>query len=81
MAMSAMIHIHGPQDGNFIAQFITKDGRALTILVPEANAAVLRELQEGMPYGLAVHDIDPHEFDDEEAAARSRPMKGTRSGA
>jgi hypothetical protein len=79
--MTAMIHIHGPQDGNFLAQFLTKDGRSLTILVPEANAAVLRELQECMPYGLAVRDIDPHELDDDEAAARSRPMKDTRSGA
>jgi hypothetical protein len=49
--------------------------------VPEANAAVLRELQESMPYGLAVRDIDPNEFDDDDAAARSRPMKDTRSGA
>jgi hypothetical protein len=78
--MTAMIHIHGPQDGNFIAQFLTKDGRSLTILVPEGNADVLRDFQESMPYGLAVRDIDPHEFDDEEVATRSRPMKGTRSG-
>ena len=79
--MTAMIHIHGPQDGNFLAQFLTRDGRSLTILVPEANAAVLRELQECMPYGLAVRDIDPSEFDDHEDAARSRPMKDTPSGA
>jgi hypothetical protein len=81
-AMTAMIHIHGPQDGNFIAQFLTKDGRSLAILVPEGNAAVLRELQESMPYGLAVRDIDLPEFDDDEdAAMRRRPMKGTPSGA
>jgi len=79
--MTAMIHIHGPQDGNFLAQFLTRDGRSLTILVPEANAAVLRELQESMPYGLAVRDIDPHGLDDDDDAARSRPMKDTRSGA
>jgi hypothetical protein len=79
--MTAMIHIHGPQDGNFMAQFLTKDGRSLTILVPEGNAAVLRDLQESMPYGLAVPEIDPQAFDDEEVATRSRPMKGTRSGA
>jgi len=78
--MTAMIHIHGPQDGNFLAQFLTRDGRSLTILVPEANAAVLRELQESMPYGLAVRDIDPHGLDDD-AAARSQPMKDTCSGA
>jgi len=53
--MTAMIHIHGPQDGNFLAQFLTRDGRSLTILVPD---------------GL-----------DDDDAARSRPMKDTRSGA
>jgi hypothetical protein len=78
MAMTAMIHIHGPQDGNFIAQFLTQDGRSLAILVPEANADVLRDLQDSMPYGLAVRDIDPHEFD-EDAPQRSRPVKGTSS--
>jgi len=56
--MSAMIHIHGPRDGNFIAQFVTADGRSLAIIVPGENAAVLRDLQELIPYGLAVRDID-----------------------
>jgi hypothetical protein len=56
--MSAMIHIDGPKDGDFIARFVTADGRSLAILVPEKNAAVLRDLQEHMPYGLAVRDID-----------------------
>jgi hypothetical protein len=55
--MNAMIHIHGPYDGNFITQFITADGRSLSVLVPEEKAEVLRDLQERMPYGLAVRDI------------------------
>jgi hypothetical protein len=46
-----MIHIDGPKDGNFIARFVTADGRSLAILIPEKNAAVLRDLQEHMPYG------------------------------
>ena len=72
--MTAMIHIHGPQDGNFLAQFLTKDGRSLTILVPEGNAAVLRDLQESMPYGLAVRDVEPDEFEEDQATTRTRPL-------
>jgi hypothetical protein len=56
--MSAMIHIHGPSDGNFILQFLTADGRSIAILVPEEKSQVLHEIQERMPYGLAVQDID-----------------------
>jgi hypothetical protein len=33
--MTAMIQIHGPHEGKFIAQFLTADGRSLAILVPE----------------------------------------------
>jgi hypothetical protein len=55
--MTAMIQIHGPQEGKFIAQFLTADGRSLAILVPEEQAEVLRDLQESMPYGVAVRDI------------------------
>ena len=46
------------KDGNFIVRFVTANGRSLAILVPEKNAAVLPDLQEHMPYGLAVRDID-----------------------
>lgn len=56
--MSAMIYIDGPKDGNFVAKFVTADGRSLAILVPEKSAAVLRDLQELMPYGIAVRDLD-----------------------
>jgi hypothetical protein len=55
--MTAMIQIHGPHEGKFIAQFLTADGRSLAILVPEEQADVLRDLQESMPYGVAVRDI------------------------
>ena len=55
--MTAMIQIHGPHDGKFVAQFLTADGRSLAIFVPEAQAEVLRDLQASMPYGLAVRDL------------------------
>jgi hypothetical protein len=55
--MTAMIQIHGPQEGKFIAQFLTADGRSLARLVPEEQAGVLRDIQESMPYGVAVRDI------------------------
>ena len=57
MDMAAMIQIHGPHDGKFVAQFVTADGRSLSIFVPEAQAEVLRDIQEHMPYGLAVRDV------------------------
>jgi hypothetical protein len=56
--MSGMIHIHGPFDGKFVAQFVTTDGRSLAIHVPEESAGVLRDLQELIPYGLVVPDFD-----------------------
>ena len=56
--MAAMIQIHGPHEGKFVAQFMTPDGRSLAIAIPESQAEVLRDIQEHMPYGLAVHDID-----------------------
>jgi hypothetical protein len=56
--MNATIHIHGPNDGNFILQFLTADGRSLAIMVPEEKAHVLHEIQECIPYGIALPDID-----------------------
>jgi hypothetical protein len=53
-----MIQIHGPHEGRFVAQFMTADGRSLAIAIPESQAEVLRDIQEHMPYGLAVRDID-----------------------
>ena len=41
-----------------MAQFVTADGRSLAIAIPELQAEVLRDIQEHMPYGLAVRDID-----------------------
>jgi hypothetical protein len=54
---SAMIEIQGPQDGNFIVHFTAADGRSLAILVPADQASVLRDIQESMPYGVAVNDV------------------------
>jgi hypothetical protein len=56
-AMTAMITIDGPQDGHFIVRFSTRDGRSLSLGVPEAKAEVLRELQEHIPYGIAVREL------------------------
>lgn len=56
--MAAMIQIHGPHDGKFMAQFMTADGRSLMIAIPVAQADVLRDIQEHMPYGLMVRDVD-----------------------
>lgn len=61
--MNAMIHIHGPHQGNFILQFLTADGRSLAVLVPEEKANVLHEIQECMPYGIAVRDLDAAAFE------------------
>jgi hypothetical protein len=54
---AAMIEIQGPQDGNFTAKFTAADGRSLVICVPVEQASVLRDIQESMPYGIAVHDL------------------------
>jgi len=54
---AAMIEIRGPHDGKFIAQFTAADGRSLAIQVPVEQASVLRDIQESMPYGIAVHDL------------------------
>jgi hypothetical protein len=54
---AAMIEIHGPHDGKFTAQFTAADGRSLAIHVPVEQASVLRDIQESMPYGIAVHDL------------------------
>jgi hypothetical protein len=70
--MSAMIHIHGPENGNFIAQFVTADGRSLAIIVPGENAAVLRDLQELIPYGVALRDIDAASCEADAGAAAAR---------
>jgi len=54
---AAMIEIHGPKDGKFVAKFIAADGRSLALSVPVEQASVLRDIQESMPYGIAVHDL------------------------
>jgi hypothetical protein len=54
---AAMIEVRGPHDGKFIAQFTAADGRSLAIQVPVDQASVLRDIQESMPYGIAVHDL------------------------
>jgi hypothetical protein len=71
--MSAMIHIHGRPGGDFIVQFVAADGRSLAIAIDEKHGEVLRDLQESMPYGLAVPHIDPTAF--EESAGEFGPRR------
>ena len=72
---AAMIEIQGPQDGNFIVRFTAADGRSLAILVPAEQAFVLRDIQESMPYGIAVHDLVAIEAD---AEGRDRTIPSDR---
>ena len=55
--MAAMINIIGPSEGKYIIAFATEDGRSLGLVVSEAHAEVLAEIQERIPYGLAVPDV------------------------
>jgi hypothetical protein len=57
--MAAMINIIGPSEGKYIIVFATEDGRSLGVAVSEAHAGVLAEIQERIPYGLAVPDDVP----------------------
>jgi hypothetical protein len=54
---TAMIEIRGPRDGKFVIQFTAADGRSLAVFVPAEQASILRDIQESMPYGIAVHDL------------------------
>ncbi len=54
---SAMIEIRGPRHGNFTIRFTAADGRSLAVDVPIQQASVLRDIQESMPYGIAVRDV------------------------
>jgi hypothetical protein len=55
--MAAMIDIIGPNAGKYIVAFRTEDGRSMGLLVSAAHAGVLGEIQERIPYGLAVPDV------------------------
>jgi hypothetical protein len=48
------IMIFGPKDDStYVVEFRTADGEALAISIPRSETAVIRHLQERMPYGLA----------------------------
>jgi hypothetical protein len=55
--ISAMIEIRGPRDGEFTVKFTAADGRSLAIHVPVHEGSVLHDIQESMPYGIAVRDV------------------------
>ena len=57
--MAAMINIIGPREGKYIVAFATEDGRSLSVAVSAANADVLADIQERIPYGLAVPGDTP----------------------
>jgi hypothetical protein len=53
------IKIYGPKsDGTYVVEFKTAAGKALAISVPRGETAVLKYLQERMPYGLFVPDVE-----------------------
>jgi hypothetical protein len=52
------IMIFGPKDdGTYVVEFRTAEGETLAISIPRTEAAVIRHLQERMPYGLFVPDV------------------------
>jgi hypothetical protein len=47
------IMIFGPKDdGTHVVEFRMAEGEALAISIPRSETAVIRHLQERMPYGL-----------------------------
>ena len=51
------IMICGPKDdGTYIVEFRTAEGKTLAISIPRTETAVIRHFQERMPYGLFVPD-------------------------
>ena len=52
------IMIFGPkEDGTYVVEFKTAAGEAMAISIPRTEAAVIRHLQERMPYGLFVPEV------------------------
>ncbi len=53
------IEIYGPKsDGSYWLELRQSDGQSLVVSVPASEAAVLKDFQRLMPYGLAVSN-DP----------------------
>jgi hypothetical protein len=73
--MAAMIDIIGPNGGKYIVAFRTADGRSMGLLVSAAQAEVLGEIQEKIPYGLAVPDLDDAPITVESCAAAKTPYR------
>jgi len=58
MTQHDRIMIYGPKaDGTYVIEFKTAAGEALAISTLRTEAAVIRQFQERMPYGLFVPDI------------------------
>ena len=52
------IMIYGPKnDGTYVVEFKTDAGEALAISIPRTEAAVIRQFQQRMPYGLFVPEV------------------------
>src|SRR5262249_49946157 len=52
------IMIFGPKDdGTYVVEFRTSDGRALATSIPRTEAHVIRHFQEQIPYGLFVPEV------------------------
>ena len=73
--MAAMIDIIGPNAGKYIVAFRTEDGRSMGLLVSAAHADVLGEIQERIPYGLAVPDVADAPIAMESCGAAKTPYR------
>jgi len=57
MSAKNRIMIYRPKnDGTYIVEFRTAEGKTLAISIPRTETAVIRHFQERMPYGLFVPD-------------------------
>jgi hypothetical protein len=73
--MAAMINIIGPNAGKYIVAFKTEDGRSMGLLVSAEHADVLSAIQEKIPYGLVVPDVEDAPITVESCAAAKAPYR------
>jgi hypothetical protein len=57
MAVTGKNRIMIRDDGTYVVEFMPAQGQTLDISIPGSEAAVLRNFQERMPYGLFVPEV------------------------
>jgi hypothetical protein len=66
------IMIFGPKDdGTYVVEFRTAAGEALAISIPRGETAVIRHLQERMPYALFVPEVPSEQLTIRAVSARN----------